>query len=374
MSDTYQVTLAEVIDLLNQRWDGLVEDLIPGIGNNGSKGAGQYTIGNLRGDVGKSLVLWRKHRAGAWKDYSTDESGDAIILIEKLVFGGSGVGVRGKAIAWAKQWLGIEKINQAEFYQRKQSAARATKNRARKAEDERQRFYGKAKAIFIGAVGDWSGSILVKYFAGRGVDVTGISNLQHAICFEPACYCVERKAKLPAMICSIHMPNTGGLMAIHRTYLEVAADGVWRKAALQNPKMTLGEYKGGYIPLWRGKTGKKIDKMGPDEELVITEGVEDGETMIMVDPARPVVVAVSLFNMACLVLPDAVKRVLLVKDTFMRKAHRTDAENDRLERLDRLAFDKACAFHIKAGRVVRKLIVPDGFKDVNDWLAGSKQG
>jgi len=371
MSGDYQVTLPQVIDLLNQRWDALVLDLIPACGDAGNKHAGNFSIGNLYGDAGNSLVLWRRHRAGAWKDFATDESGDAIILIEKLVTGGN----RGEAIGWAKQWLGIEDINEALFHKRRKSAEAATKKRAILAEEERQNRYAQAKAIFLSAQVDWSKSCIVKYLARRGVDVSDIKELPHAIRYEPRCWCHVNKTKLPAMICSIHIPNSKGMMAIHRTYLELAHDGVWRKADIKNPKMTLGEYKGGYIPLWRGKSGKKIDQMGPDEELVITEGVEDGWTMIMVDPSRPVAVAVSLYNMACMILPKAVKRVLLVKDTFIEKSYRSQDENDRLRKLDRIAFEKACAFHLKAGRKVRTLIVPEGAgKDVNDWFTGATQG
>ncbi len=105
---------------------------------------------------------------------------------------------------------------------------------------------------------------------------------------------------------------SGTMVAVHRTWLEQGTDGRWRKAPLQDAKLTLGRYSGGSIRLWRGASKKSLRDAPAGEEVVIGEGIEDCLTAAIDDPARRVLAAVSGGNMTTLILPPQIAGVLLL--------------------------------------------------------------
>jgi len=344
------IKLEDIIMMLNAQWDSLVIELVTNV-----KMSGQYfTVGDLDGSPGKSLVFFRGVKAGAWKDYATEEKGDALILIEKQVTGGD----RGQAIIWAKQWLGIDDENHVTFQVRRQTARRQKDKNDKAIIQNKEKMWGIAKAIYLGAQVKIVGTMARDYICDRGIDVGAKLFEMRALRFDPECYERETGHKHPALIASISVPyNDKLMMAIHRTYLRFDNDGTVLKLDVKNAKKVLGDYRGGYIPLWRGESKKILYKADPDEWVVITEGIEDGLSIVMADPSKRVIVAISLANMGAIILPSNVKKVILVKDN--------DEDNQAAEN----SFQAAVRWHMDHGRRVRIFKTPKKYgKDVNDWL------
>ncbi len=350
MSNQDPIKLEDIIMMLNAQWDSLVTELVPNV-----KASGQYfTIGDLDGSPGKSLVFFRGPKAGAWKDYATEEKGDALILIEKQVTGGD----RGQAITWAKQWLGIDDENYITFQAKRQTARRQKENNDQELIEKKHKMWGIAKAIYLGAEIKIVGTMARDYICDRGIDLGAKLFEMRALRFEAECYEAETKDKHPALVASISVPYKDKLMmAIHRTYLMFDDDGTVVKLDVKNAKKVLGDYRGGYIPLWRGQSKKILYKADPAEWVVITEGIEDGLSIVMADPSKRVLVAISLGNMATIILPDNIRKVILVKD------------NDEDNRPAEKSFQAAVKWHMDHGRRVRVFRTPKKYgKDVNDWL------
>jgi hypothetical protein len=146
-----------------------------------------------------------------------------------------------------------------------------------------------------------------------------------------------------------------GFMAIHRTWLEVTAPGQAQKAPLDNPKKTLGTYRGGHIPIARGESNKAIAQAPAGETVDITEGIEDALSVAQAIPECRVVAAVSLSNLAALALPSQLKSVRIWRQNDTHPAAIS-------------AFERALTAQIKADRDVIIPQMPKGVKDVNDWL------
>ncbi len=118
--------------------------------------------------------------------------------------------------------------------------------------------------------------------------------------------------------------------------------------------MTLGPYRGGCIRLWRGASGRPLKDSPPGEKLLIGEGIEDCLTAACVAPEYRVVCAVSLSNLAAIVLPPAVAEIVIL------------AQNDPPQSPAARALDKAVTIFRRQGRRVKIARPPAGFKDVNE--------
>ena len=94
------------------------------------------------------------------------------------------------------------------------------------------------------------------------------------------------------------------------------------------------------------------------EDVLITEGIEDGLSLALACPKRRVLVAVSLANMKNVWLPEQITAVTLCADN--------DTHPKTIE-----AFENAVAAHQAAGRRVKIARSPRG-KDFNDLLRGAE--
>ena len=152
------------------------------------------------------------------------------------------------------------------------------------------------------------------------------------------------------------MTNAAGQhVATHRTWLQRHPDGIWRKAKLANPKMSLGSVAGGSIRIWRGASGKPLAQAPEGETVAIAEGIETALSVAIACPELRVLSAVSLGNMGRLALPPAVRTVILCADN--------DGPNEGAAR----ALQRAVDHYAAAGRIV-KIAVPPCGKDFNDTL------
>ena len=174
-----------------------------------------------------------------------------------------------------------------------------------------------------------------------------------ALRYHPSLFHKPSGRSFPAMVAAIG-DRDGRFIACHRTWLEVCPDGVG-KAPVEDPKRTLGSYRGGYIRLWRGASGVPFGQ-APDETVDVSEGIEDGLSVAYACPECQVIAAISLVNIATLLLPAGV--------TTLRIWAQNDTNNQALA-----GFDRAVRAHLAAGRQVLVPTIARG-KDVNDLLRG----
>ena len=148
----------------------------------------------------------------------------------------------------------------------------------------------------------------------------------------------------------------GEHVATHRTWLARDDAGRWIKAPLRDAKKTLDSYAGGFIPLWRGASGKPLRSAPIGETVAIAEGIETALSVAVACPELRTLAAVSLGNMARIALPPAVRTVILC------------ADNDGPENVSAArALAETVARFSAEGRQVRVARPPIG-KDFNDTL------
>jgi hypothetical protein len=90
----------EIAHRLAPRIDQLVRDLLPA----GHREGREWRVGNVQGDQGASLaVRLSGQKSGAWHDFATGQSGDALDLVRAAL----DVDMR-TALVWSRRWLGLE--------------------------------------------------------------------------------------------------------------------------------------------------------------------------------------------------------------------------------------------------------------------------
>jgi hypothetical protein len=298
-------------------------------------------------------VHLRGQRAGVWKDFASGDArhqGDALDLVAMVLFGGDKV----EALKWSRQFLGLDSGHSFTTRQAQRPVERQTAERD--AEGKRLR----AKALFLEAAPVDGSDPASLYLAGRGLDLAQFRKFPRALRFHAGVWCQEVSQKLPAMVAAVQ--KRGVIVAAHRTYL-AQLRGQWTKAPLAKAKKVLGGYAGGFIPVWRGASGRPIAEAVSGEVTCIAEGIEDALTIALHQPDWRALACVSLSNMAAVELPAACDDVMLAFDR--------DGENPQA----RHARARAVRTLLEQGRSVREARPPEGFKDFNAWhQAGAEQG
>lgn len=319
--------------------------------------------------VGSFVVHTQGARKGQWHDFAANLHGDLIDLIALSL----GCDTRA-AIAEARRYLGLGTLSpeaSADLQRAADERDRRIAAEAAKAEDARQRRAAAAHAIWLNADPRLRGTPVEAYLRDRrGID---LAQLGH----QPGClrYAARHRyvhtdlttgevteAEYPAMLALIHGPD-GGVAALHRTWLAEGPGG-WDKAPVPAPKKVLGSFAGGSIHLWRGAgTGPRGGRGAPlaqapqGSRVYITEGIEDGLSVVMANPRLRVLCAVSLGNMGAVALPPAIAEIVLVADRDENPAAQA-------------ALQRAIRQHREAGRRVRLWQNRHGGKDFNDaWRA-----
>jgi hypothetical protein len=165
----------------------------------------------------------------------------------------------------------------------------------------------------------------------------------------------------PAMVAAVVRwdAKTGGAaqVAVHRTYLHSPHGGVYKKAPVPRPKLVLGGFRGGFIPLARGASGKRFSDAPPGDHVLISEGVEDGLSAAVCLPDCRVIAGVAANNFINIELPRAMAKVTVLrqnKDAPGSEAH--------------VAIERALDRFDAEGRAVCEYWPPEGFDDINDYL------
>ena len=210
-----------------------------------------WRSGSVNGEKGSSLAveLRDRERRGRWRDHANPvDRGDALDLVAAVKFNGD----KGRAIAWARSWLGL---SGGAVTKRTPEPSRAADSPAAKIARARRRWSEGQ---------DPRGTIVEKYLNGRGLeladDIAG-----HVIRFHPDCPWREGEdgpiIRVPAMICAMRHIATDEIVAVSRRRLTLTGEKVG------TPKF-LGPAKGAAI------------KLDADDAVTgglnIAEGVESG--------------------------------------------------------------------------------------------------
>lgn len=338
----------DIAHMLAQRAEDLCAVLLP----SGKRDGGEWRVGSLMGEPGQSLsIRITGARAGVWKEFNGTAAGDALDLVAAVNCNGD----IGAAIRWAKGWLGILDFDDESYRKRREeAAASAEKMRGEDVERQKAKLF-IAKRIWLDAGAEILNTPIATYLAGRAIDLTKLPKLPRALRYASACYCAENKRRMPAMIASINDAD-GQLVAAHRTYLQLHADGTVTKAkSLAKSKAVLGSYAGAFIALNRGASGKPIKDAPEGDTVVIAEGIEDGLSIAIATPHYRVIAAISISNIKNLQLPAAIRNVIIATD------------NDYCNPAAQRALDAAVLAFTNQGRDVRIARSRVG-KDFNDQL------
>jgi hypothetical protein len=334
---------AELARGLAARITALAAELLP----QGHREGHEWRCGSVAGEPGSSLgVHLAGSKAGVWSDFTSGEAGDALDLVAAARFRGD----RRAAMDWARRWLGM--ASEAAPASGAASGGTARADVVAGADTAaRQRF---ALRLFLSAAPSLAGTPAALYLAARGIDLAELGRQPRSLRFAAALSNRESGRAWPALLAAI-TDAAGAHVATHRTWLAQDARGVWCKAPLREPKMTLGPMAGGAVRLWRGASGRPLAQAPEGEAVAIAEGIETALSVVIACPELRVLAAVSLANMARVVLPGAVGTVILCADN--------DGENAAAAR----GLARAVTHFAEAGCIVRVARSPIG-KDFNDAL------
>ncbi|NHN83650.1 hypothetical protein GOB93_03220 [Acetobacter musti] len=339
---TVKLSASEVSVMLAQSMETLARELLPG----GKKSGAEWAAGSLAGEPGTRVsVHLYGPKAGVWKNFAGDESGDALDLVAACVTAGD----TKAAYKWACNWLGLtnEKVEErrVEIRQKAEEAKQQSDELARKRR-------GRAREQWLAAQENILDTPVDFYLRGRGIDLRRLDHPPHALRFGAEHYCAETGTSLPAMLAAITNLD-GRIVALHQTWLGQHG-GQWSKAKLELPKKVLGPFAGSCIRLRRGETGQPLKKVSPAETVAIGEGIETCLSVALACPELRILAAISLGNLGTVRLPDSARKVLILADRDEHPAARN-------------GLRKAIDTHLAAGREVRLAMPPKG-KDFNDAI------
>lgn len=345
----YAVSIDALVTGLASQIDALVVHLLP----NATKEGHEWMVGSTAGERGRSMAINRSARAGVWMDFGAAEGGDALDLVAAVLFQKN----KTEAIKWAKSWLGLDGADPYRLKVYRQDAELRAKQRTDEDLQSEAKTRHTALSIWRDATHRIADTPVEAYLRGRAIDLRPLGRQPGVLAYAAKCYCKDVNRRIPAMVAEIRKGKD--FAGIHRTYLEVLRDGRVVKASVVDAKKSLGRYVGGCIPLWRGADPRRWADLwddGPDETLVITEGIENALSIVIADPSRRVAATVSLSNMAALELPATIKTIIIARDN--------DEEGSKAA----LAYEKAVDSHYGQGRIVKAARAPAPHKDFNDWL------
>lgn len=352
--------IRELVAMLAARVDKLAAELLP---RGRKEGPEWVEASTAAGGLGDSLkVHLTGAKAGVWSHFAAGRSGDALDLVAYMLFADD----KKRAVAWSRRWLGLDHADPAAIARIQRQAAKVAAQSQAAAEAAEKRMRGWAQALWLKAEPKIIGTPAELYLAGRGIDLAALDHDPGALRYAPALYNSESDRHWPALVAGVVGPG-GHFMAVHRTWLEVRRDGRVTKAPLAQPKMALGNFKGGWIVLWRGRRpdGRRAPPLAraPAGTWVsVSEGIEDGLSVAVIDERRRIISSLSLGNMANLQLPEAV-----IGLEFLRQ---NDPPGSKAAKL----LDKVIAAQLRRRLKVKAPRPPAGIKDWNALLTRGEEG
>jgi hypothetical protein len=303
--------------MLSDQTDVLVPALLPAARRSG----GYWQVGNVEGDVGRSLYI---HRAGArlgrWTDAATGQFGDPLDLVNAALFGSQNLRA---ARAWACAWLGLDLARPGPAVAPRQSRPR----RLRDPDDAAAISF--ARTIW-GAAQPAPGTIAEIYLRARAIGCA----LPPTLRFAPSLKHYPSGIPMPALVAAISDLDSQ-IIAAHPIYLRPNGPG---KANVPNPKLTLGRLRNGACRL--APAGR---------ELGLAEGVETGlSAMELYD--MPVWAACGP-RLDTIALPEGVRRLVIFADRDTAGV---------------VAAERAAFAHERRQREIAIIYPPAPYKDWND--------
>lgn len=302
---------------------------------------------------------------GLWKDFGSGEGGDIVKLVAIKRFGGTDTKAFADAYSWLKSTLGMDGLDPERIKARKAAIAAEVEQRQKEASQETER--KRSRAAWL-----WHGADPIRrtpaqaYLEGRGIDFEALGKLPGALRFRPDCGHPERHGKkFAAMIAGIWRLGEAKPCAIHRTYLDMRAwhfdaktGRVPKLSGVNNAKLSMGEYRGGCIPLWKGSCDKPLVDIDEGTPVFVSEGIEDGLSWAMGHPEDRVLAAVALSNIGGVELPPQAGPLTIIMQN--------DAPGSKaIEQIE-----NAIRRQQAAGRLVDVVTPPPEYKDFNDLLMG----
>jgi hypothetical protein len=345
---------AELARELGARMHSLAPELLP----RGKRNHVWWRVGSLAGEEGQSLAVnLGGLKRGRWYDYASGEHGDALDLVAQIACHGDLVA----AMDWARQWLGRPECP------RERPAPTAGSGRAM-AEDQLVRHRKRVMAIWLASNPLERGDFVWRYLADRGIDLGRLPRLPAALRCHPGLWNWESRRAWPAMVALIGDAE-GRNCAVHRTWLaerNLAFEDQPKvgKAPLQDPKLSLGAFRGGYIRLWRGNGGP-WNSLKPGEALLLAEGIEDLLSYVQFEPQWRAACAVSLSFMMAIALPPEFTEIRILSQRDPRIT--ADGKGVQLSPARRLLRKVITRFEAE-GRTVYYWAPPVYVKDCNEYV------
>lgn len=324
-------------------------------------------------DRNPSFAIWTKGGIIAFKDFRGIAQGDIIDLVAYLRGWSAGNDKQGRdqALAWLADFCGLRRLP-AHARAKLASTARVEQKQAqKKQEEDAATAQGQAFKIWIDAKPivdpreNGPGlSPVYWYLKMRGIDLMtlprgprGGLRLPDIVRHLPEHWHREAQSNFDCMVagCVDYRDEQPHIKAIHRTWLLAGA-----KAPVEPVKKVWPSFAGLVIPLWRGDSNlspREAAANGLRETLVLTEGIEDGLSAVVANPAYRTWAMISLSNMANIPLPECIDSVIV---------HRQSEWNNPQAVA---AFERGKAALEAQGRTVAEVTAMSG-KDLNDTLRG----
>lgn len=293
-----RVDLDELSDALRRtayRW-------APRLFPNGRIVDGVLRLANIRGDAprktGSCIIHLKGPHAGDWFEFDGNVGGGPLSTIAEAT------GLEGQAlIAFAAELAGLT-LDGPLARRSTGPSERAEPFRATPEASERE------IAFILSRAAPLAGTHGEAYLRGRGLDTADVEDLL----FHPDLAHFQTRAGYPALV-GIVRDQAGEPLGLHRVWLDPAAP---TKAALGNPKKSLGAIRGGAIRLFPASTF-----------VVLTEGIETALAVRTARPDLPVWAAIAAGHLAECRLPPGIVEVLVAADH--------DANGAGLKAAERLA-------------------------------------
>lgn len=397
--------LAELKARLNADCDNVVRAYLPL-----ARQAGRFwELGSPDGMAGQSLKINRDGALkGVWTWYKGtgfDRAGSMLDLVVRNGFHGD----FGRAMKELRRDYHLENVTPEMTARFKAEAElRAAAAEAEQSTEELAK-RDRAAALWLGAV-PVAGTPAEAYLQARVPEWRRLGAWPGALRYRPDVkFCPLRgsgpaRTGYPALLAAV-LAGDGAIIACHGTFLDIAAPVRVHKVVrlhdreevdeqgevrvvrappfLLNPanppprdmvrsikshKATLGRYAqhGGYIPLRKGSSGKKLKDLPEGAIPHFAEGIEDALNYATNHPDAWIGASVSLANMANVWLPSQAGGICIL------------ADRDPVENTEALAlFESAVAAHqTRRGdaEFVRAVWPRPGFKDFSDQAMGEMTG
>lgn len=359
-------------DTLNR----MAASLAPQLLRNGRKAGAYWEASNIRDDNSGTFSLkvnLTGDKIGCWTDFALSKgmpgrSGDIFSLLLEREHGGDFKA----AVAAALRISGIEGMSEREFREARRRSAAAAEKASKEEEKRQNKNKGSAWLMWHGAYGlvhDGAPTPALRYLEGRGIDFARLGRVPSSLRYHPEVWNTETAkrlgrghAKLPAMVACV-VGLDGSFLGVHRHWLDVSGGkgGPVKKAALEDPKKSLGNSKGGHIPVWKGRHRCTLRQIPAGTDVYMSEGVEDALSVAMANPSLRVIAGVSLSKMGEVDLPEQMGNLVFI------------CQNDPIGSDAAEALEAAIALQQGRGRTVRTMWPDEAFKDFNDVLMGKRR-